>query len=129
MAAAAAPVIGEGKSSNDAHSDDGKDENGLDAQDHQFLDALGLKPIEHQPIEDTGYKYYWDDDDEGDEGEEEEEDVGVGRIAYDNARWAGIKVVQGLELIGNVTANILGLDQSQYQYYIDAARRERVSYH
>lgn len=79
----------------------------LDETDERFLDTLGIRPIENTPIEDVGYDYYWD-------GQGEDQEAGVGRVVYDNSRWAGIKVVQGLEFVGQIAAHVLGLDQSQY---------------
>jgi len=66
----------------------------LDEHDERFLDTLGIRPIENTSIEDTGYDYYWGGDDAS------ENDASVGRVVYDNSRWAGIKVIQGLEFVG-----------------------------
>ncbi|KAG2769637.1 hypothetical protein PC129_g1031 [Phytophthora cactorum] len=48
----------------------------------------------------------------------------VPRIAWDWICWSGAKTFDGMNFAGEVMANFLGLNQSKYQWIIDAQARE-----
>ncbi|KAG3119059.1 hypothetical protein PI125_g2356 [Phytophthora idaei] len=48
----------------------------------------------------------------------------VPRIAWDWICWSGAKTFDGMDFAGEVMANFLGLNQSKYQWIIDAQARE-----
>ncbi len=60
--------------------------------------------------------YYWEEG--GDES------VGWRERLRQNAQWAGNGVFAAMEFVGLVTADILGLNQSKFQYVIDAKERQ-----
>ncbi|ETI40494.1 hypothetical protein F442_13961 [Phytophthora nicotianae P10297] len=48
----------------------------------------------------------------------------VPRIAWDWICWSGAKTFDGMDFAGEVLANFLGLNQSKYQWIIDAQVRQ-----
>ncbi|POM80907.1 Expressed Hypothetical protein [Phytophthora palmivora] len=46
------------------------------------------------------------------------------RIAWDWICWSGAKTFDGMDFAGEVLANFLGLNQSKYQWIIEAQERE-----
>ncbi|KAL3673515.1 hypothetical protein V7S43_001223 [Phytophthora oleae] len=48
----------------------------------------------------------------------------VPRIAWDWIYWSGTKAFDGMDFAGEVLANFLGLNESKYQWIIDAQERE-----
>jgi len=46
--------------------------------------------------------------------------------AWHVSRWTGEKVFQGMEFVGEIVADVLGLNDSRYQWVIDAAENDEA---
>lgn len=79
----------------------------------RILDEAMYPEPEEEPI------YYWDEEYEGDP-----EDLTTAQIAFHNAHWAGYRTLKGAETLGEFFAGFLGMNQSRYQWVIDAKKRE-----
>ena len=79
----------------------------------RILDSAMYPEPEEEPI------YYWDDDYEGDPNE-----LTQAQIAFHNAHWAGHRTMKGAETVGEFFATFLGINQSRYQWVIDAKKRD-----
>lgn len=79
----------------------------------QILDQAMYPEPEEEPI------YYWDEEYEGDPDE-----LDTAQIAFHNAHWAGYRTLKGAETAGEFFATFLGLNQSRYQWVIDAKKRD-----
>ena len=61
--------------------------------------------------------YYWDEPDEA--------PVGRWRKVKHWAWWGSEKTLRGAEFVGEVVANVFGMNDSRFQYVIDAQREEQ----
>eukprot|EP00640_Fibrocapsa_japonica_P007162 CAMPEP_0113944222 /NCGR_PEP_ID=MMETSP1339-20121228/31761_1 /TAXON_ID=94617 /ORGANISM="Fibrocapsa japonica" /LENGTH=157 /DNA_ID=CAMNT_0000949339 /DNA_START=67 /DNA_END=536 /DNA_ORIENTATION=- /assembly_acc=CAM_ASM_000762 len=64
--------------------------------------------------------YYWE------EPSSTDNPLPLGRRVFHNFYWAAEKIVDGMEFAGECVAHMLGLNQSQYQYVIDAMEIDRM---
>tara|TARA_B100000795_G_scaffold140660_1_gene105288 strand:+ start:261 stop:809 length:549 start_codon:yes stop_codon:yes gene_type:complete len=79
----------------------------------RILDQAMYPEPEEEPI------YYWDEEYEGDP-----EELTSAQIAFHNAHWAGYRTMKGAETVGEFFATFLGVNQSRYQWVIDAKERD-----
>ena len=79
----------------------------------RILDSAMYPEPEEVPI------YYWDEEYEGDP-----EELTQAQITFHNAHWAGYRAMKGAETVGEFFATFLGINQSRYQWVIDAKRRD-----
>jgi hypothetical protein len=79
----------------------------------RILDQAMYPEPEEEPI------YYWDEEYEGDA-----EELTTAQIAFHNAHWAGYRTMKGAETVGEFFATFLGVNQSRYQWVIDAKQRD-----
>ena len=63
--------------------------------------------------------YYWDDDFEGNSDELDKEKV------WHNIHSMGYSTFKGMEFAGEIAANFFGLNQSKYQWIIDAKKKKK----
>ena len=63
--------------------------------------------------------YYW----EMEKGADPDA-VGAPRKVAQNVHWVGRQTFHGLEFVGEIAANFLGLTKSRYQWIIDQAERD-----
>ena len=54
----------------------------------------------------------------------EPDNVSGPRMVAQNAHWAGRKTFEGMEFVGEIAANFMGLTKSRYQWVIDQAERD-----
>jgi len=64
--------------------------------------------------------YYWDEDFEG-----SPEELSSSEKVWHNAHSVGYGVFKGMEFMGEVFANFLGLNKSKYQWILDAKEKEK----
>ena len=65
--------------------------------------------------------YYWDDDFEGNPDELEAKEK-----VWHNIHSMGYSTFKGMEFAGEIAANFFGLNQSKYQWIIDAKKKEEA---
>ena len=83
---------------------------------HTFDDA---KKREEEPEEEP--VYYWDDDFDGNPDE-----LGTKEKVWHNIHSMGYSTFKGMEFAGEIAANFFGLNQSKYQWIIDAKKKEEA---
>ena len=65
--------------------------------------------------------YYWDDDFDGNP-----EELDTKEKVWHNVHSMGYSTFKGMEFAGEIAANFFGLNQSKYQWIIDAKRKEEA---
>ena len=77
------------------------------------------KKREEEPEEEP--VYYWDDDFDGNPDE-----LGTKEKVWHNIHSMGYSTFKGMEFAGEIAANFFGLNQSKYQWIIDAKKKEEA---